>query len=121
MLFIDLIVPRFIVFPLISPMMRPLWRAAAEAALVAVTAVTQGVIHLLLRKLESLLGLDAEVPGLHGVHGEVAGVPQAAPLGGADPHQASIGRVQAQQVVHELLGLGPVLLLHHLVRPYFEH
>ena len=104
--------PRVIMFPLVSPVMRPLWRAAAEAALVAVTAVTQGVIHLLLSKLESLLGLDAKVPGLHGVHGEVARVPQAAPLGGADPHQATIGRLQAQQEVHELLRLGPVLLLH---------
>ena len=57
--------------------MRPLWRTATKAALVAVSSVTQSVVHLLLSKLESLLGLDAEVPGLHGVHREVARVPEA--------------------------------------------
>ena len=98
-------------FVLVSPVVGPLWGTAAEAALVAVAPVTQGVIHLLLGELESLLGLDAEVAGLHGVHGEVAGIPQAAPLRGADPDQAPVSCLQAQQIVHELLGLCPVLLL----------
>ena len=98
-------------FVLVSPVMGPLWGTAAKAALVAVTPVTQGVIHLLLCKLESLLGLDAEVASLHGVHGEVAGIPQTAPLRGAYPDQAPVSGLQTQQIVHELLGLCSVLLL----------
>ena len=81
--------------------MRSLGGTRAEAALVAVPAVPQGVVHLLLREFECLLGLDAQVAGLHGVHGEVAGVPQAAPLRGADPDQALVSDWQLQQIVNK--------------------
>ena len=46
------------------PVMRSLRRIGPEAADVAVSGVTKSVVHLLLGKLERLLGLDAEESSL---------------------------------------------------------
>ena len=46
------------------PVMRSLRRIGPEAADVAVSSVTKSVVHLLLGKLERLLGLDAEESSL---------------------------------------------------------
>ena len=52
------------VFILFIPVMRSLRRIGPEAADVAVSSVTKSVVHLLLGKLERLLGLDAEESSL---------------------------------------------------------
>ena len=82
-------------------MMRPFGRISSKPADIALTGVPQSVINLSFSELECLLGLDAQVAGLHGVHGEVAGVPQAAPLRGADPDQALVSDWQLQQIVNK--------------------
>ena len=54
----------FLEFVFVIPVMRSLRRIGPEAADVAVSGVPKSVVHLLLGKLERLLGLDAEESSL---------------------------------------------------------
>ena len=59
----------------LAPVMRPLGRIVPKPTDVAPAGITQGVVNLTLGKGETLVLHDAEVVGLDGKHGKVAGIP----------------------------------------------
>ena len=92
-------------------MMRLLWRTGAKPTDVAVSSVSQGIVHLCLSKGQPLLSHDAQVTSLQGKHGKVAGMSQAAPLRLFNPNQALASGWQAKNVIHKVFSLGPILIL----------